>query len=136
MLSVGCDRQAETGPALLELEGDTIQLEAGVRLMDVTVAMRPDGGEFDPAALQAAPGDVVRFTAGDNGLHALAFDARGLSPDAHAFLERTAQLRSPPLVAAGTQWVISLAGAPAGAYPFTCTTHGVRGSIRVGARAE
>lgn len=132
----GCDRLTDSGPVTLELEGDTIQLDAGVQLIDVDVATQPDGSEFEPAQVQAAPGDVVRFTAGDNGLHALAFDAARLSPDARSFLEQSAQLRSPPLVTAGTQWVITLAGAPAGDYPFACTTHGVRGSIRVGARTD
>lgn len=131
-----CDRMTESGPATLELEGDTIQLEAGVRLIDVTVETQQDGSELEPARVEAAPGDVVRFTAGDGGLHALAFEAARLSPEARAFLEQTGQLRSPPLVSAGMQWVITLNGAPPGEYPFTCTTHGVRGSIAVGARTD
>jgi plastocyanin len=131
-----CDRLSDSGPATLELEGDTIQLDAGVRLIDVNVETQPDGAELEPARVEAAPGDVVRFTAGDGRLHALAFETSLLSPEARAFLEQTGQLRSPPLISAGMQWVITLAGAPPGEYPFTCTTHAVRGSIVVGARAD
>lgn len=128
----GCDRATDSGPAVLELEGDTIRLEAGVRLLDVNVATQQDGSELDPARVEARPGDVVRFTAGDGRLHALAFEPVLLTAEARAFLEQRGQLRSPPLVAAGTQWVITLDGAPPGEYAYSCTTHGVRGSIVVG----
>jgi len=131
-----CDREVDSGPATLELEGDTIQLEAGVRLIDVTVETKPDGSELEPAGVEAAPGDVVRFTAGDGRLHAIAFESDLLGAEARAFLEQTGQLRSPPLVSAGMQWVITLNGAPPGDYPFICTTHGVRGIIVVGPRSR
>lgn len=134
-LCAGCDRLTpDPGPATLELDGDTVQLAAGVRLFEVMVATQADGSELEPVRVEAAPGDVVRFTTGDNRLHALAFDAALLSPEARAFLEQTGQLRAPPLVTKGTQWVVTLEGAPAGEYPLTCTTHGAGGSIAVGAR--
>ncbi len=132
----GCDRVTDSGPAVLELEGDTIQLDVGVRLIDVAVATQQGGSELDPVRVEARPGDVVRFTAGDGRLHALAFESTLLSADARAFLEQTGQLRSPPLVSAGMQWVITLDGAPTGEYPYICTTHGVRGSIVVGQRSN
>ncbi len=136
-LCAGCDRLApDRGPATLELEGDTVQLAEGVRLIDVSVAMRAEGGELEPVRVEAVPGDVVRFTTGDNQLHALAFDAGALPADARVFLEQSGQLRSPPLVAQGTQWVVTFEGAPAGEYPLACTTHGARGSIVIGARAN
>ena len=77
-----CDREVDSGPATLELEGDTIQLEAGVRLIDVTVETKPDGSELEPAGVEAAPGDVVRFTAGDGRLHAIAFESDLLGAEA------------------------------------------------------
>jgi hypothetical protein len=43
------------------------------------------------------------------------------------------QLRGPPLVNEGAAWVVSLADAPVGRYPFLCRTHGARGRIAVGA---
>ena len=77
---------------------------------------------------------MVRFISSDAGSHAIAFDGDAMSPDARAFLERTGQLRSPPLLAAESRWVMSFEGAPPGDYPFRCPTHGVRGSIIVNAR--
>jgi plastocyanin len=115
---------------VLELTHDTIRLEAGVRLHDVSV-QRSAAGEFDPAEVAARRGDVVRFTARDNGGHAILFDAASLAPEAHEYLERTGQLRSPPLIETGAAWVITLDGAPAGVYAFRCATHDVVGRIVV-----
>lgn len=136
LLAAACDRPADEAPATLELEADTIQLAAGVRLLSVTVSTRPDGGEFDPELITARTGDVVRFTAGDARMHALAFSAAALAPEARAFLEGTHQLRGPPMVTVGTQWVIDLDGAPPGSYPLTCTTHGASGRLVVSARTR
>ncbi|HUF50087.1 MAG TPA: hypothetical protein VMN60_04605 [Longimicrobiales bacterium] len=129
-----CDRGGrggDEGPRVLELLNDTIQLAAGVRLIDVKVERGPDG-DFDPALVQAIEGDVVRFTAADNGGHAIAFNGLALAPEARAHLERTGQLRGPPLITVNAAWVITLAGAPVGAYPFRCTTHDVAGRLIVG----
>ncbi|CAN5890319.1 hypothetical protein BH23GEM9_BH23GEM9_01600 [soil metagenome] len=133
-LVVSCDRAADNdeGPRVLELTHDTIRLEAGVRLAGIEVR-REASGEFHPAATEVRQGDVVRFTAGDGGGHAIAFGGQ-LDPAILEFLERTGQLRSPPLIAQGSSWVITLDGAPAGEYPFRCTTHNVAGRLTVAPR--
>lgn len=132
-----CDRVAlSDAPETLELEGDTVQLAAGVRVIDIAVQTEPDGSEFDPARAQARSGDVIRFTAGDARLHAVGFDAARLDAGARAFLERTGQLRGPPLVTSGTKWLVNLADAPPGSYPFTCITHGAHGALTVSAAAS
>lgn len=118
---------------MLELANDTIRLEEGASIVDVTV-QRTGEGDFDPAAATAQTGDVVRFVAGDNGSHAIVFDSRALQPDAREFLERTGQMRSPPLLSSESSWVVTLEGAPAGEYPFQCSTHGQRGRLTVSAR--
>lgn len=134
LAAAACDRVGlRDEPETLELEGDTVQLAAGVRVIGIAVETDAEGGEFEPVRAQARPGDVVRFTAGDARMHAIAFDGDRLPPDARAFLDRSSQLRGPPLMAAGTQWVVNLAGAPPGEYPFTCITHGVHGSLTVSA---
>src|SRR5690606_16119143 len=98
----------------------------------IEVGRRDDGAHrFEPATASAAPGDIVRFASLDNGSHAIAFDAPALSADARDFLERTGQLRSPPLMVTGAAWVVNLEGAPPGQYPFTCATHGERGSLTI-----
>ncbi|HSJ25101.1 MAG TPA: plastocyanin/azurin family copper-binding protein [Longimicrobiales bacterium] len=123
----------EAGPRVLELTHDTIRLESGVTLVEVEIRRGADG-EFDPARVEARQGDVVRFTSGDRAGHAVAFLGGELAPGLREFLESTGQLRSPPFVDEGSSWVITLDGAPAGEYPFHCTTHNVRGHLSISAR--
>jgi plastocyanin len=134
--AAACDRvRTEEGPRVLELAHDTIQLEAGVRLHDVTLR-REAGGEFHPSALQATQGDVIRFTADDMAGHAIAFIGAELDPAVRRFLDETGQLRGPPLISRGASWVITTENAPLGDYPFHCSTHAVRGSMTVSARRD
>lgn len=133
MLCAACDRVApadDSGPRVLELTHDTIHLDEGSRLVDVRVR-RTAEGDFDPLRVQAAPGDYVRFSATDGGGHAIVFAAHRLEPAVHEFLERSGQLRSPPLIAEGASWVITLVDAPPGSYPFRCTTHNAAGVLTV-----
>ncbi|HSJ06592.1 MAG TPA: plastocyanin/azurin family copper-binding protein [Longimicrobiales bacterium] len=136
ILGGGCDRvgpAGDEGPRVIELAHDTIHLEAGRRLAEVRVE-RTDRGDFHPARVEAAPGDYVRFTAGDGGGHAIVFPEDRLTPQASEFLARTGQLRSPPLIQQGASWVITLEDAPTGAYPFRCTTHNAAGELTVAPR--
>ena len=84
-----------------------------------------------PDRLVAEPGDFVRFTAGDRRPHALAFTADSLAPPIRRFLERTQQLRGPPLVNRDAAWVVGLTEAPPGRYPFHCRSHDAHGAIDV-----
>lgn len=124
------DGIGDDGPRVLELTHDTIRLADGVRLVDVEVK-RGAAGDFEPAAVAARTGDVVRFTAADHGGHAIVFEATTLPQPARDFLQRTGQMRSPPLITSGAAWVITLDGAPAGEYPFRCTTHDTAGRLSV-----
>ena len=134
-LVLSCDDVpgVDAGPRTLELANDTIQLEQGVSLVEVEVRRAADG-DFDPAAPEAHPGDVIRFAAADNGGHAIVFESTALAADARDWLERTGQMRSPPLITSGAAWVVTLDGAPPGDYPFLCSTHGTRGRLTVSAR--
>lgn len=130
-----CDRSVgagDEGPRVLELTHDTIQLPASVTLHDVRVR-RDASGDFDPAVIAAKQGDVVRFTAADRGGHAIVFEGAALAADVRDYLERTGQLRGPPLITTNAAWVITLDGAPAGEYPFRCSTHDVAGRLTVSA---
>jgi plastocyanin len=129
--AMGCDRIAPEQPQTLELNGDTVQLDPGVQLVEIELGLQDDGSDVAPGRASAHPGDIVRFTAGDGRMHAPAFDANRLAADVRAFLEQGSQLRGPPLVEEGTQWVVTLVGAPPGEYPFTCATHGAHGMIVV-----
>jgi plastocyanin len=119
---------------VLELTNDTIQLADGVHLRDVEVR-RQATGDFEPAAVEADVGDVVRFTAHDRGGHALVFEGPLLQENARQWLGTTGQLRSPPLISDSSAWVISLKDAPPGEYPFRCTTHATTGRLTVRAKA-
>jgi plastocyanin len=137
VVAAACDRAglggADEGPRVIELDHDTIRLDAGERLHQVS-ARRAGDGDFEPAAVEAHPGDYVRFTAGDRAGHAIAFGGHDLAPDVREFLERTGQLRSPPLISTDASWVITLEGAPPGDYPYHCTTHNAAGRLTVSAR--
>lgn len=136
-VGVACALAACEAPALpehapiLELGAVVAQLPAGARIHEVRVGAAAPTPELDPDTVRARPGDVVRFTAAGTGMHAIAFDAAALDAAAGSFLSAGQQLRGPPLLAAGASWVVSLEGAPAGAYPFLCITHGVRGILHV-----
>lgn len=118
-------------PVTLELDGGTVQLAPGVRVIEIEIARANAGREFDPADTDARTGNVVRFIARDRRNHVIAFDAETLEPAAAAFLEATAQMSGPPLLHDGASWVVSLDGAPQGTYSYVCLTHGDRGSITV-----
>ena len=113
----------------LELAGDTIELPAGVDLHDIAVGTAQQHRDFEPRQLTAKPGDYLRFTTRDSRSHALVFEVT--QPTQRAFLENSGQLRSPPLVAKGTAWIIALEGAPLGAYPFRCLVHNDAGQLTV-----
>jgi len=128
LLLAGCDEPRGDGPPVLELEGDrTVRLDPGVELHDVRIGM--DG--VRPATVRAGPGDVVRFIAADSRTHAVAFISEELTPEARSFLERTGQLRSPPLLAEGASWIVSLEGAPPGRFPFVSVSGDERGVVVV-----
>jgi len=129
----GAGGGGDEGPRVLELTNDTIQLEPGVHLIDVAVR-RDASGDFAPASIEANVGDVVRFTAHDRGGHALVFDGASLTETVQVWLSGTGQLRSPPLISDSSAWVISLKDAPAGEYPFRCTTHAASGRLTVRAK--
>jgi plastocyanin len=132
----GCERvlpSPENTARVLELAHDTIHLAAGIALTQIDVA-RSEAGDFEPAVVHARPGDVVRFTARDRGSHAIMFVAAALDSVARDWLERTGQLRGPPLITTGSSWVITLDGAPPGEYPFRCTTHDAAGRLRISER--
>ena len=135
LVLAACDRTGgvDEGPRVLELTHDTIQLPDSVRLIDVKVR-RDTSGDFEPASVQVKQNDMVRFTAADRAGHAIAFDGAVLTADVREYLERTGQLRGPPLITTDAAWVITLDGAPAGLYPFRCVTHDLGGTLTVTTR--
>ncbi len=134
LVAAACERAGSGGEQkdrTLELDKDTIDVPAGTDLHDVAVRLADQNRDFNPAQLQAKPGDYLRFTIDDTRTHAIAFEPA--TPELKAFLESTGQLRSPPLIAKGASWVIALKNAPMGQYPFRCLIHNDVGQLTVAA---
>lgn len=132
MLPAACgERVDERGRTVIELEdGETVELGDGAVAVDVVlVGAGRAGALLDTVRIR--PGDAVRFVAADPMLHAVAFDVSLLRTEAAAFLERTGQLRGPPLIETGASWIVSFEDAPPGAYPFADLSQGVRGVVLV-----
>jgi plastocyanin len=125
----GCE--AAGGGATIQLDTAEVRLERGSRVHDVRVRGAADTDTLAPAAVRADPGDAVRFTTDDHRTHAMGFDAARLAPPVREYLERTGQLRGPPLLNRGAAWVVVLDDAPAGRYPFLCRLHGAHGVLQV-----
>ncbi len=129
----GCSERR--GPAnakhRLPLGADTIDLGADVTVHDVRLGGAPTGAGIRPETVNARVGDVLRFVAADARGYAISFEDSTLPPMARQFLERTRQLRGPPLISAGASWVVSLKGAPAGRYPFHSLTREAAGMVLV-----
>ena len=125
----GCD--AIGGSATIQLDSAEVSLPSGAEVHEVAVGGAGATDSIAPATIEAAPSDAVRFVVGDHRTHALAFAADSLPAAVRDFLERTQQLRGPPLVNRGAAWVVSLAEAPPGRYRFACLSHGARGVLIV-----
>lgn len=125
----GCD--AIGGGATIQLDDDEVRLGSGADVHEVAVGGAGGEDTLEPNTISAQAGDAVRFVVRDRRTHALAFEGEGLTAAAREFLESTMQLRGPPLVNQDAEWVVSLADAPPGRYPFVCRTHGARGVVTV-----
>ncbi len=115
----------------LPLGADTIDLGSDVTVHEVRLGGEPAGAGIHPDTLTARVGDVLRFVAADARGYAVTFGDSTLPPAARDFLERTRQLRGPPLISTGASWVVSLKDAPPGRYPFHSLTRDAAGVVRV-----
>ena len=126
----GCENLPLRREKTIDIGGDTITLPKGVRVVDVRVGGRSNL-EFEPAAVRARTGDVVRFTTADSRTHLIEFDTASLPAAAKNLFATKVQLRSPPLLVQGAAWIVSLDGAPPGEYTFRCQSHDTTGRLTV-----
>ncbi len=89
-----------------------------------------DSEEISPPRVEVRSGAWVEFVTGDWRVHEVHFELDSLAGAARAFLKRTDQVSSPPLVDLGSRFVVDFAHAPSGRYPFvaegnTAPGHGV-----------
>ncbi|MFP4623375.1 MAG: plastocyanin/azurin family copper-binding protein [Gemmatimonadota bacterium] len=110
---------------------DSMEVTVPGSVHDIRLAGAGATDSITPAAVTASPGDAVRFVAADRRPHAVTFVVDELSPEIREFLDRTGQLRGPPLVSEGAAWIVLLEGAPPGSYPFVCRPHDARGELTV-----
>lgn len=85
-----------------------------------TVRISTDAAErADPPSITVEPGDYVQFVSADHLVHEVAFALDSVGAPGRAFLLRTRQSASPPLLEIDARFVVSFVGAPEGRYPYT-----------------
>lgn len=105
-----------------ELVPDAVlQSELGLTPDDRVHTVRVSTGSSevaDPPSVSVRPGDYVQFVSSDFFVHEVAFLLDSLGTTARAFLERTGQSASPPLLERDARFVVSFVAAPPGRYPY------------------
>ena len=88
----------------------------------------------DPELVSVENGAYVEFVSTDWLIHEVIFETDSLSAEQRAFLERTDQVASPPLVERDSRYVLLFDDAPPGRYPYRLEGNGRsgRGIIEVG----
>ena len=123
--------QACQQPAENRLQPDAVlQAELGLTTTDRVHSVRITGGEVerpDPALVEVEVGAYVMFITTDWLIHEVLFEADSLSSEQRAFMQRTDQLASPPLIEQDSRYVISFDGAPTGRYPYRLEGNGRAG---------
>lgn len=113
---LGCE---EPDPELVPDE--ILQSELGLTPDDRVHTIRISTGlaeAADPSSVSVRPGDYVQFVSSDFFVHEVAFRLDSLGARARAFLERTGQSASPPLLERDARFVVSFVAAPPGRYPY------------------
>jgi plastocyanin len=87
-----------------------------------------DEYRFEPAAVVAHPNDVIVFQVVTGGPHSVVFEGQGMSAGVRgafntAMPNRSGELSSPLLTAAGAQYRMVVPQVAAGDYPFYCLPH-------------
>ncbi len=97
-----------------------------------------NGYRFEPATINAKPGDGIKFINASGGPHNVAFDAATVPADQKdqlfANMPNSLDGSSPMFVTPDESWVLSLGNIKAGKYPFHCTPHlamNMKGEINV-----
>jgi plastocyanin len=94
---------------------------------------------FEPATVTAASGDIVVFQVVSGAPHSVVFEGEGMSPGVRgafntALTERSGDLSSPLLTAAGSEYRLVVPQVPSGTYRFYCLPHrayDMRGTLTV-----
>jgi plastocyanin len=120
---------------------EVLQAQLGLTLDDRVYRVAVSGGQgerADPAALSIEPGAYVQFVTSDWLVHEVLFETDSLGAAQRAFLERTHQVASPPMIDRDSRYVLSFVDAPPGRYSYRLEGNGrpARGVIVVADPAE
>jgi plastocyanin len=94
----------------------------------LTANPKDDAYRFEPASVEARPGDVLVFRVVSGAPHSVVFEGEGLSPGVRGALNsampgRSGDLSSPLFTAPGTEYRMVVPQVPGGTYPFYCLPH-------------
>jgi len=109
---------------------EVLRSELGLTDRDEVHRVLITGGVVELAAPRATtiqPGAYLEFVTGDWLVHEIIFELDSLLPDARAFLERTDQVASPPMLRLDSRFVVDFEGSPPGRYPFVVEGSGAPG---------
>jgi plastocyanin len=117
---------------------DSLGLDDDDRVHQIRLGAVDNRESLDPPTVTVRVGDYVEFLTTDRRVHAVSFVLDSLPPGAADFLRRSGQEASPPLVETGTRFLITLADAPTGRYPFVVIGNGAeaRGAVVVAETEE
>lgn len=115
--ATSCSSKAPPPPSDQELR-DSLGIPPEVTIHRITLGGRGGAEHVVPSVIEVARGDLVQFLNVDRRVHTISFQADSLSPAARRFLTETSQMESPPLLTAGSRFVVTFRDAPVGAYPF------------------
>jgi plastocyanin len=125
-MALGC--QEPPDPSLQPDE--VLQGELGLTPADRVHRVRLTGGAVeraDPVLVSIEPGTYVEFVTTDWLVHEVVFETDSMDGGQLAFLERTDQVASPPLIERDSRYVLSFAAAPLGRYPYRLEGNGRSG---------
>lgn len=134
LVASACER---TDPELVPDE--VLQSELGLDANDRVHTVRVSAGReerAEPALVSVHEGDYVQFVTGDHLVHEVAFRLDSLGASARAFLARTGQSASPPLLEIDARFVVSFVGAPPGRYPYALSGNRAPGAGEIVVEAE
>jgi plastocyanin len=124
LIAVGsCERPPDPDT----LPDELLQTELGFTVADRVHRVTLSGGETEqanPIVVSVEPGSHVEFVTSDWLIHEVIFEADSVTGERWAFLEKTDQAASPPLIDKESRYVLSFVGAPVGRYPYRIEGNG------------
>ncbi|MCC6928277.1 MAG: hypothetical protein IT359_04705 [Gemmatimonadaceae bacterium] len=136
---------AESSPADSTTPGPAVtgaaaspQAPVAGSIIEVKMIGDSKGYRFEPARIEAKPGDEVRFVVVSGGPHEVAFDLDRVPEETRmqlvANMPNGANGHSPLLSVPRETWMLSLSGLKPGVYPFVSTprlAQGMKGELEI-----